>query len=135
MNKLIAVLVVSCVGVFASAGCAVDSGEERSPAATQAEKPTPAEEENIGKTESALSGGVGVGGGGLNFNCGALGCICNGDVDCNNLFSGGACGSWPSKCYIRGPSTYCICAPWVGASAAPGAGKVTGVATAGVSTK
>ena len=34
-----------CDGVFASAGCAVDSGGDKSPAATQAEKPTAEEEE------------------------------------------------------------------------------------------
>ena len=129
MNKLVAVLVVSCVGVLASAGCAVDSGDEKSPDPTRAERPTAAEEENIGKTEAAL-----ISGGSNSFNCGPIGCICNGDWDCNNLFSGGACGSWPAKCYVRGPSQYCICAPWVGAAAA-GGGAVTGVATSGVLAK
>ena len=131
MNKLVAVLVVSCVGVFASAGCAVDSGADNAPAATPAERPTAAEEENIHKTEAAL-----ISGGSNSFSCGALGCICNGDEDCNNLFSGGACGSWPAKCYQRGPSQYCICAPWVGRAAAPtGTGAVTGGATSGVLAK
>lgn len=128
MNKLVAVLVVSCVGVFASAGCAVDSGGDNAPAAaTPAERPTAAEEENIGKTEAAL-----ISGGSNSFSCGPIGCICNGDADCNNLFSGGACGSWPAKCYQRGPSQYCICAPWVGRTAAISGGAATGVATSGV---
>ena len=130
MNKLIAVVVLSCVGVFASAGCAVDSGNDNAPAPTQTERPTAAEEENIGKTEAALTSG-----GSNSFSCGALGCICNGDEDCNDLFSGGACGSWPAKCYQRGPSQYCVCAPWVGKAAATRGGAVTGVATSGVLAK
>ena len=133
MNKLIAVLVISCIGVFASAGCAVDSGDDTASARAHAQAPSAAEEENIAKTEAALSGGGG-GGGSNSFTCGALGCVCNGDEDCNNLFSGGACGSWPARCYLRGPSEYCVCAPWVGASAAR-TGALTGVATGGVLAK
>ncbi len=110
MNKLIAVLVLSSVGVFASAGCA--------------EKPSDVDEENISKTESALTSG------GNSFSCGALGCTCTGDFDCNNLFSGGACGSWPAKCYERGPAQYCVCAPWV-RMAAGGAALGSGAATTG----
>ena len=128
MNKLIAVLALSTVSVFAAAGCAVDSTDDH-PAAQAVEKPTPAEEANIAKTEAALSSGGG-GAGGANFSCGALGCICNGDYDCNNLFSSGACGSWPAKCYERGPASYCVCAPWVGISASTSTAR-TGVATSG----
>jgi len=32
------------------------------------------------------------GGGGLNYDCNALACVCKGDDDCNNLFSSGKCG-------------------------------------------
>lgn len=131
MNKLVALLVVSCVGVFASAGCAVEPGSDNAPAAAPAERPTAAEEESIGKTEASL-----ISGGSNSFSCGALGCTCNGDFDCNNLFSGGACGSWPAKCYQRGPAQYCICAPWVGRAAATGgAAAAAGVATSGTLAK
>jgi len=127
MNKLIAALALSAVSVaaFASAGCAVDSTEGSPAAQEHADKPTPAEEANISKTQSAL-----ISGGSNSFSCGALGCICNGDDDCNNLFSGGACGSWPAKCYERGPAMYCVCAPWVGLSST-GTATRTGVATSG----
>jgi hypothetical protein len=127
MNKLIAVLALSSVGVFAVAGCAVEPGSNQTPASAPADKPTAAEEENITKTEAALTSG------GNAFSCGALGCVCNGDVDCNNLFSGGACGSWPAKCYVRGPSQYCVCAPWVRTAATGGSiTAATGAATSGV---
>jgi hypothetical protein len=126
MNKLIAVLVLSSVGVFAVAGCAVEPGSEQTPASVPADKPTAAEEENIGKTEAALASG------GNSFSCGALGCTCNGDFDCNNLFSGGACGSWPAKCYVRGPAQYCICAPWVRATTGAATTAASGAATTGV---
>jgi hypothetical protein len=129
MNKLIAALVLSTVSVLAAAGCAVDPADDHAAAPAKAEKPTPAEEENISKTEAALISGGG-GGGSNNFSCGALGCVCNGDYDCNNLFSSGACGSWPARCYERGPSSYCVCAPWVGITAS-GSTARTGVATSG----
>ena len=125
MNKLIAALVLSAVSVVAGAGCAVDSTDDHPAAPAPADKPTPAEEANISKTEAAL-----ISGGSNSFNCGALGCICTGDFDCNNLFSGGACGSWPAKCYLRGGVWSCVCAPWVSVSAA-GSTARTGVATSG----
>ncbi len=125
MKTLIAVIALSTVSVIASAGCAVGSTDDHPAAQDHADKPTPAEEENISKTESALTSG-----GSNAFSCGALGCICNGDYDCNNLFSGGACGSWPAKCYERGPAMYCVCAPWVHLSAGGGAAS-TGAATTG----
>lgn len=111
LDKLVRIVVVAGSGVFALAGCAADPAVDTEPTAATADKPTAAEEENIARTESALTSGGG--GGGNSFSCGALGCICYGDWDCNNMFSGSACGSWPAKCYERGPSQYCICAPWV----------------------
>ena len=43
------------------------------------------------------------GGGTTNFTCSGLFCGCTGDVDCNNMFSGGACGSiawcYNDRCY------------------------------------
>jgi hypothetical protein len=118
-EKMMGVVVVAGCAAFALAGCAVDA--ETVPVAESSEgaKPAPAtspdeaaaDAENIAKTTEALTSGGG--GGGLGFSCGALGCICHGDWDCNNMFDGPACGSWPAKCYDRGPSQYCICAPWV----------------------
>lgn len=118
-DKLVRILVVSACGVFALAGCSVDA--ESTPPADAAPVAREAAEENTGKTADALKSG---GGGGLGFSCGALGCICNGDWDCNNMFGSGACGTWPAKCYQRGPSQYCICAPWVNRSTVMGAGGV-----------
>jgi hypothetical protein len=44
-----------------------------------------------------------TGGGTVNFTCSGLFCGCTGDVDCNNMFSGGACGSiawcYNDRCY------------------------------------
>ncbi len=44
-----------------------------------------------------------IGGGTTNFTCSGLFCGCTGDVDCNNMFSGGACGSiawcYNDRCY------------------------------------
>jgi hypothetical protein len=45
-----------------------------------------------------------VGGGGLNFDCGALACVCTGDDDCNDLFSSTKCGPI-AICYPDG----CVC--------------------------
>jgi hypothetical protein len=42
-------------------------------------------------------------GGTVNFTCSGLFCGCTGDIDCNNMFSGGACGSiawcYNDRCY------------------------------------
>jgi hypothetical protein len=44
-----------------------------------------------------------IGGGTVNFNCSGIICGCTGDVDCNNMFSGGACGNiawcYNNRCY------------------------------------
>jgi hypothetical protein len=44
-----------------------------------------------------------MGGGTINFTCSGLFCGCTGEVDCNNMFSGGACGSiawcYNDRCY------------------------------------
>lgn|GEM_PF-4002621 len=42
--------------------------------------------------------------GGLNFDCGALACVCTGDPDCNDMFESGKCGAI-AVCYPDG----CIC--------------------------
>lgn len=112
-ENVVRMVVVTASAVFALAGCAADA-ESPSPATTRPTVVEPADE-NVAAAAEALKAG---GGGGLGFNCGLLGCICNGDADCNDMFSGGACGSMPAKCYERGPSQYCICAPWVGKTAA-----------------
>lgn len=90
----------------ALAGCAMEAGPTPAPTATSPEP--------VGTTRQALTSTGGGGGG--SFSCGPLGCICTSDWDCNNLFGSGACGTWPAKCYTRGPSQYCICAPWVGSA-------------------
>jgi hypothetical protein len=77
----------------------------------------PSVAQSTGTTEQALeSGGAG---GSSGYMCGALGCICYGDFDCNNMFTDGVCGSWPAKCYSRG---YCECAPWVRRTQSPSVG-------------
>jgi hypothetical protein len=45
---------------------------------------------------------------GLGFSCGAIGCICHGDFDCNDMFSTNSCGAW-ATCYIWGTDVICIC--------------------------
>ena len=111
IQKLVRIVTVAGSAMFALAGCAVDAETKPAPEETP---PAVAAEENTATTAEALRAG---GGGGRGFNCGGLGCICNGDWDCNNMFGSGACGSWPAKCYERGPGpVYCICAPWVGRS-------------------
>jgi hypothetical protein len=44
------------------------------------------------------------GGGGLNYDCGDLACVCQGDDDCNDLFTSNKCGPI-AVCYPDG----CIC--------------------------
>ena len=109
----------------ALAGCAVDAGSTPAPTATGTST------EQVGTTGEALASGGG--GGGASFSCGALGCICNGDWDCNNMFGSGVCGSWPAKCYTRGPSQYCICAPWVGKAGSGASGVTAGIGTVAAS--
>jgi len=45
-----------------------------------------------------------VGGGGINFSCQNLVCVCTGDIDCQDLFTTGQCGDI-AICYEDG----CIC--------------------------
>ena len=48
-----------------------------------------------------------TGGGTANFTCSGLFCGCSGDADCNDMFSGGACGSiaW---CNLDTGRCYCV---------------------------
>ena len=47
---------------------------------------------------AAQKGGGGMGGS-MGFNCGGGVCTCTGDVDCNDMFSGGTCPGDPrDKC-------------------------------------
>jgi len=111
IEKVVRIVAVAGSTFFGLAGCAVDAEpkpapEETAPAAT-------ADENTAEKSEALINGGGGLG----IYSCGPIGCICHGDFDCNNMFTDGVCGSWPAKCYERGPGpTYCICAPWVGRS-------------------
>ena len=104
LDKLvrIAAISIACSGAFLG-GCSVDAAPETAPEGT------------VEQQSEALSGGRP---GGLGYSCQPIGCTCTGDTDCNNMFGDGACGSWPAKCYERGPSNYCICAPWVRNTAA-----------------
>lgn len=47
------------------------------------------------------------GGGGLNFNCAGIFCACTGDADCNDMFSGSACGAiaW---CNLNTGQCFCV---------------------------
>ena len=47
---------------------------------------------------------TGGGSGGLNFECGALACVCTGDEDCNDMFESNKCGPI-AVCYPDG----CVC--------------------------
>jgi hypothetical protein len=50
---------------------------------------------------------VGIGRG-LGFSCGGLGCACNGDSDCNDMFSANVCGP-NAVCFETGGSVVCVC--------------------------
>lgn len=110
MNKFIPALVLGCVGVLGVAGCAVEPGSASAPAGGDA--PADAREgqgEATATSEAALVSNGG-GGGGLGYSCSAIGCICWGDFDCNNMFTDGVCGDRPAKCWERGPGpVYCTC--------------------------
>ncbi len=96
--------------IVLGAGCAATT---ESPEPVASDTASTESDDSIESSSAALL--AGGGGGALGFSCSGLGCICHGDADCNNMFDGNACGSWPSKCYERGPGpVYCICAPWVG---------------------
>lgn len=105
LTQLVRILVVAGSASCALLGCAVEtestSFSDDRPAATEGA---------LGKKSEALVRGGGTSAG---YSCQPIGCTCTGDFDCNNMFEDGACGSWPAKCYKRGPSEYCICAPWV----------------------
>jgi hypothetical protein len=51
---------------------------------------------------------VGLGGQGLGFTCGGLGCICSGDADCNDMFSTNACGP-NAGCFESAGQVICVC--------------------------
>ena len=111
------------------AGCAATTAPSEGDEAETANAHANSDDAIESRTAALLAGG----GGGLNFSCGALGCICHGDFDCNNMFGGNACGSWPSKCYERGPGpVYCICAPWVGRAAVSTGGAAVGTTSGAV---
>lgn len=46
----------------------------------------------IGAPEDLRGFRIKMGGGGINFTCQGLFCGCSGDKDCNDMFSGAACG-------------------------------------------
>lgn len=45
---------------------------------------------------------------GLGFSCGALGCVCTGDADCNDMFSTNVCGP-NAVCFESGSGVVCVC--------------------------
>jgi hypothetical protein len=45
---------------------------------------------------------------GLGFSCGGLGCVCSGDVDCNDMFSTNVCGP-NATCFESGGQVICVC--------------------------
>ena len=57
----------------------------------------------------AIGMALGAGSGGrLGFACGPWGCVCSGDVDCNDMFSSGICGD--GICFEDGSGgVVCIC--------------------------
>jgi len=55
---------------------------------------------------------VGLGGQGLGFNCGGLGCVCSGDADCNDMFSTNVCGPW-AYCFESGGQVICVCSRYI----------------------
>ncbi len=46
--------------------------------------------------------------GGLGFSCGGVGCVCNGDDDCNDMFSTNVCGP-NAACFVSRGQVVCVC--------------------------
>lgn len=68
-------------------------------------------ETDLGATSSALTRGSIGGGGGLSFSCNFIMCSCTGDIDCNDMFTSGACPG-DAYCDESGPEPVCYCTRW-----------------------
>ena len=130
LPPVVSAFVLGCLGLFALGGCAAGAASEDDASANEANEAN----EETGTSEAALK--AGGGGGGMNFSCGPLGCICNGDYDCNNMFGSGVCDNLPGRCFERGPAQYCICGgPFVPGRAAVGGSAVSGTGGAAVASR
>jgi hypothetical protein len=117
LHGIVSAFALGCLGMLALGGCAAPTDGPEAAGAPSADAP----DEKTSTSESALVSG----GGSLGFNCDPyLGCICNGDWDCNNMFGSGVCDGRKAQCWTRGPAQYCICGgpfvPKAAVGAAPG---------------
>lgn len=110
MTKSVHAVVLSCLGAIAITGCATQVESAESTPADAGVAAAEAAAPDGGATSTSTAALTSGGGGAVGFSCGPLGCICNGDYDCNNMFGSGVCNGLPAKCWERGPGpVYCIC--------------------------